>query len=64
MPKINYKQYEIKEKVKKNDIEFDFRDVQTKNPKTSGKTQVWLYTRDSLTKNMKPKKHWWDEETK
>lgn len=61
MPKVNYKRFIIQDKVKRNDIQFDFRDVQTKNPKTVGKTPLWLYTRDVLTKDMKPKKHWWDE---
>ena len=50
---------EPKNNIKRNNIQFDFRDVQHENPKLQGKTPVVLYTRDPLTRDMKPKKKWW-----
>jgi len=49
-----------KNKVRRNDIEFDFRDVQHSNPKLQGKTPLVLYTKDPLTRDIKAKKRWWE----
>ena len=48
------------DKVKRKDIQFDFRDVQTKNPRLQGKTPLYLFTADPITKYRKPKKRWYD----
>ena len=52
---------EQKDKVRRNDIEFDFRDVQTKNPRMVGKTPLYLYTKDPITIHRKRKKGWWEK---
>lgn len=44
MPKFRLLQF-VKEK-KKQDIEFDFKDVQSKNPRNTGKTPNWLFSED------------------
>ena len=64
MPKVRYNTFEIIHKSSKKDIKFNLDDVQTKNPRNMGKTPLYLYTRDPLTRNMKPKKHWWENNNK
>lgn len=52
---------EPKSNVNVRDIEFNFSDVQTKNPKLQGKTPLVLFTKDPLTPHLKRKKEWWDD---
>lgn len=58
MPKFNYKHLEITAK-KKQDIQFNFAEVQTKNPRTQCKTPVYLFTKDPLPQ-LRAKKKWWE----
>lgn len=54
---------EVPLNVKKNDIQFNFADVQTKNPRLQGKTPLYLYTRDPLTQNLRTTKRWWESDS-
>ena len=55
MAKFCYKSFEIKNKIIKHDIEFNFEELKTKNPKLCGKTPMWLYSVDFLKKYLKNK---------
>ena len=46
--------------VRKNDIQFNFLDVQTKNPKTVNKTPLYLYIRSPIIKKIQSIKRWWE----
>ena len=59
MPKYSYSSSE-KISKKKNDIEFKFEYVQTKNPKFCGRTTIYLFTTDPMKKFLKKTKKWWE----
>ena len=52
---------EQKDNVRHEDVEFDFRDVQTRNPRLQGKTPLYLFTKDPLVAHRKRKKGWWEK---
>lgn len=52
---------EPKNRLNVRDIEFNFSDVQTKNPKLQGKTPLVLFTKDPLTAIRKRPKRWFDD---
>lgn len=52
---------EVRSKIRNADIEFNFSDVQTKNPRLQGKTPTHLYTKDPITRHRRRKKSWWEK---
>jgi hypothetical protein len=45
---------------KRRDIEFNFSDVQRKNPKTESKTPLYLYTDTSIPRRHRAGVKWWE----
>lgn len=50
---------QMEAKKVKRDIEFDFREVQRRNPKTECKTPIEMFTRGPRKKDLKQSK-WYD----
>ena len=52
----------VRREPKKEELEFDIRDVQTRNPKTASKTQPGAFRTDHLIpRQYQPSKKWWEK---